>query len=51
LHKGMALLQLKEREAGVAEFRAVIQRFPTTPEATQARSKLNGLGVPVNARR
>lgn len=51
LHKGMALLQLKDREAGVAEFRAVIQRFPTTPEATQARSKLNGMGVPVNARR
>lgn len=51
LHKGMALLSLKEREAAVAEFRAVIQRFPTTPEATQARSKLNGMGVPVNARR
>jgi TolA-binding protein len=51
LHKGMALLQLKDREAGISEFRAVIQRFPTTPEATQARSKLNGMGVPANARR
>lgn len=51
LHKGQALLTLKDREAAIAEFRAVIQRFPTSPEATQARSKLNGMGVPVNARR
>jgi tol-pal system protein YbgF len=51
LHKGMALDKIKDREAAIAEFRAVIQRFPTSPEATQARSKLNGMGVPANARR
>ena len=45
LHKGMALLAMKDRDGGVAEFRALIQRFPNSPEATQARSKLNGMGV------
>lgn len=51
LHKGTALLGLKEREAAIAEFRAVIQRFPNTPEASSARSKLNGMGVPITAHR
>ena len=51
LHKGSALLALKEREAGITELRALIQRFPNTPEAAQARTKLNGMGVPVIARR
>jgi tol-pal system protein YbgF len=45
LHKGMALLALKDREGGITEFRAIIQRFPNSPEATQARSKLSGMGV------
>ena len=51
LHKGTALLALKDRDSAVAEFRAVIQRFPNTPEASSARSKLNGMGVPITARR
>lgn len=51
LHKGMALFALKQRESGVAEMRALIQRFPNSPEAAQARSKLNGMGVPSAARR
>ena len=51
LHKGMALIALKDREAGIAEMRALIQRFPNSPEAAQARSKLNGMGVPSAARR
>jgi tol-pal system protein YbgF len=51
LHKGQALLQMKQREAGIDEFRALIQRFPSSPEATQARSKLNGMGVPIAVRR
>ena len=51
LHKGMSLLSIKERDAGIAEFRALIQRFPNSAEAVQARSKLNGMGVrPVPAR-
>jgi tol-pal system protein YbgF len=51
LHKGQALLAMKDREGGIAEFRALILRFPNSPEAAQARSRLNGLGVPVAARR
>jgi tol-pal system protein YbgF len=45
LHKGLSLLQLSQREAGVHELRSLIQRYPQTPEALQARSKLNALGV------
>ena len=51
LHKGSALLALKQRDAGIAELRALIQRFPTSPEAAQARTKLNGMGVPSVAKR
>jgi TolA-binding protein len=51
LHKAMALLSIKERDASIAEFRALIQRFPNSPEATQARSKLNGMGVRPTAAR
>ena len=45
LHKGMALLQMKQRDAGILELRALIQRFPNSNEAVQARTKLNGMGV------
>jgi TolA-binding protein len=45
LHKGYALLQLKKTQSGVQELRLLIQRHPQTPEAAQARSKLNELGV------
>jgi tol-pal system protein YbgF len=47
LHKGQALIELKQRDAGIREFRALIQRFPNSPEAMQARSKLSGMGVTV----
>jgi TolA-binding protein len=47
LHKGMALFSLKENEAGTRELRTLIQRFPNSPEAMQARSKLSGMGIPV----
>ena len=50
LHKGEALIALNQQEAGVRELRSLIQRFPSSPEATQARSKLNALGVPVRPR-
>jgi TolA-binding protein len=50
LHKGMALIALNQKEAGVREFRTLIQRFPNSPEAMQARSKLSGMGVTVTAR-
>jgi tol-pal system protein YbgF len=45
LHKGMALVALNQKDAGVREFRTLIQRFPNSPEAMQARSKLSGMGV------
>jgi TolA-binding protein len=47
LHKGVALFNLKENEAGTRELRTLIQRFPNSPEAMQARSKLSGMGIPV----
>jgi TolA-binding protein len=50
LHKGMALIALKQNDAGVRELRSLIQRFPNSPEAMQARSKLSGMGVTVSPR-
>lgn len=50
LHKGFSLLQLSQRESGVHELRSLIQRYPQTPEAVQARSKLNALGVRISPR-
>lgn len=49
LHKGFALLKLNKKEAGIRELRTLIQRHPQTPEAAQARSRLNALGVRVTA--
>lgn len=51
LHKGLALLQQNKRAAGVQELRTLIQRHPQTPEASQARAKLNALGIRVTASR
>jgi TolA-binding protein len=49
LRKGFALLQMKDkRDAGIHELRLLIQRHPQTPEAAQARAKLNGLGVKIS---
>jgi tol-pal system protein YbgF len=47
LRKGLALIQTNKKDAGIRELRQLIQRHPQTPEATQARSKLNGMGVRV----
>ncbi len=51
LHKGLALIALKQNDAGVRELRSLIQRFPNSPEAMQARSKLSGMGIPVTPKR
>jgi tol-pal system protein YbgF len=51
LRKGLALLQLNKKDAGIHELRSLIQRHPQTPEAAQARSKLNGMGVRITAAR
>jgi TolA-binding protein len=47
LHKGLALLALNKRDAGIRELRTLIERHPQTPEAMKARSKLNGMGVKI----
>lgn len=49
LHKGEALLDQNKRDAGIRELRLLIQRHPQTPEATRARSRLNGMGVRITA--
>jgi TolA-binding protein len=51
LHKGLALIALSKRDAGTHELRSLIQRHPQTPEAAQARAKLNEMGVRVAAAR
>jgi len=48
LRKGEALISLNQKEAGVRELRSLIQRYPQTPEAQQARSRLNAMGVRIN---
>lgn len=45
LRKGEAELTLDQRENGIRDLRALIARYPQTPEASQARSRLNGMGV------
>jgi tol-pal system protein YbgF len=50
LKKGFALIELGKQEDGVVELRHVIQRYPRSPEALQARERLRKLGVASNAR-
>uniref|UniRef100_A0A7V4XQD8 Tetratricopeptide repeat protein n=1 Tax=Acidobacterium capsulatum TaxID=33075 RepID=A0A7V4XQD8_9BACT len=45
LHKAYAELALGEHEAGVRDLKALIARYPQTPEASQARVRLHGLGI------
>ncbi len=45
LKKGFALLDLGQRSQGVQELRSLITRYPKSPEAVQARERLNKLGV------
>jgi tol-pal system protein YbgF len=51
LRKGLALLQLNRKDQAIHELRTLIQRHPQTPEAGQARSKLNAMGVKIVAAR
>lgn len=45
LHKAFALLSQNQRSAAIHELRSLISRYPEKPEAMQARSRLNALGV------
>jgi tol-pal system protein YbgF len=50
LRKGQSELALGQKEAGIRDLRSLIIRHPQTPEAMQARSKLNGMGVRIYAK-
>jgi tol-pal system protein YbgF len=50
LRKGLALIQLKQQDQGIHELRSLIQRYPQAPEALQARSKLNAMGIRIAPR-
>ncbi len=45
LKKGFALLELGQQDQGVSELRHLIQRYPHSPEALQARERLRKAGV------
>jgi tol-pal system protein YbgF len=45
LKKGLALVELGQQEAGIAALRHVVQRYPKSNEALQARERLRKLGV------
>jgi tol-pal system protein YbgF len=47
--KGVALLELGQKTAGVKELREVVKRYPGTPEERLARAKLKDMGVAVSA--
>jgi tol-pal system protein YbgF len=47
--KGMALIELTQKNAGVKELREVVKRYPGTEEERRARAKLKELGVAVTA--
>jgi len=49
LKRGMALLELNQKTAGVKELREVVKRYPGTEEERRARAKLKELGVAVTA--
>ena len=45
LKKGLALVQLGQKDEGIRELRHVVQRYPRTNEALQAKEALRKLGV------
>lgn len=45
LKKGFALLEMGQKDAGVQELRSLLGRYPKSPEAIQAKDRLNKLGV------
>jgi len=49
LKKGFALVEGGKQDDGVTELRHLIQRYPHSPEALQARDRLRKLGVPTRS--
>jgi tol-pal system protein YbgF len=51
LKKGLALIELGKKDDGIAQLRHLIQRYPRSTEALQARDRLRKLGVSTAATR
>src|SRR5208337_4600816 len=51
LKKGMALIELGQKNPGVKELREVVKRYPGTEEERRARAKLKELAIAVPAAR
>src|SRR5436853_4041225 len=49
LKKGMALIELGQKNSGVKELREVVKRYPGTEEERRARARLKELGVAATA--
>ena len=49
LRKGLSLLQMNKKDAGITELKLLVKRHPQTPEAAQAKSKLSSMGVKTSA--
>jgi tol-pal system protein YbgF len=47
--KGMALLELGQKNPGIKDLREVVKRYPGTEEERRARAKLKEMGVAVTA--
>jgi tol-pal system protein YbgF len=50
LKKGFSLIELGQQDEGAQELKHVIQRYPRSNEATQARERLRKLGAPATPR-
>jgi tol-pal system protein YbgF len=51
LKKGMALIELGQKNTGVRELREVVKRYPGTEEERRARARLKELGLAVSVAR
>lgn len=51
LKKGMALIELGQKNPGVRELREVVKRYPGTEEERRARARLKELGLAVSVTR
>jgi len=51
LKKGMALIELGQKSAGIRELREVARRYPGTEEDRRARAKLKELGASLTSSR
>ena len=50
LHKAYAEIEDSRRTSGIADLRSLIKHHPQSPEAQQARHKLDGMGVRITPR-